>query len=317
MDMVYFLFRQMLNFAIPLVLVSLGGVFSVQSGVNNIGLEGMMSFGAFCSLLFLSLTEGVMEGQPQLILAIAIAAASGMLISIVHALASISFRANQIISGAAINNFAPAFTIFTARLILGDSIIPFKNTFMIDEVPLLSKIPIIGDILFSKVYLTTYLGLAVLGASIFVLYKTRFGLRLRACGEHPQAPDSVGVNVIRIRYISVLLSGALAGVGGLVYVIPNATTFNGSVYGYGFLALAVMMLGQWTPQRVFWWALFFGTTMTISATYSAIPFLNGLGLSANYFKAMPYVLTLIVIALTRNSKKPPKAAGQPFEKGMR
>lgn len=317
MDMIYFLLRQMLNFAIPLILVSLGGVFTVQSGVNNIGLEGMMSFGAFCSLLFIHLTEGVIGGQLQLILAILIAAVAGMLISSAHAVAAISFRANQVISGAAINNFAPAFTVFTARLLLGDSIIPFKNTFMIQEVPILSKIPLIGEVLFKKVYLTTYLGLIILGISSFALYKTRFGLRLRACGEHPQAPDSVGINVIKMRYTGVLISGAMAGIGGLVYVIPNATTFNGSVYGYGFLALAVMMLGQWTPSRVFWCALFFSSMLTISATYSSIPFLNNLGVSANYFKAMPYILTLVVIALTRNAKKQPKAAGQPFEKGMR
>ncbi len=317
MDMIYFLCRQTLNFAIPLMLVALGGVFSVQSGVTNIGLEGMMAFGAFCGILFLNLTEGLMVGQIHLIIAILVAIAAGILISSVHAVAAVSLRANQLISGAAISNFAPAFTVFTARIILGASIISFKNTFMINEVPILSKIPIIGDIFFQKAYITTFLGLAVLGISAFVLYKTRFGLRLRACGEFPQAPDSVGINVIKMRYIGVLISGALCGIGGLVYVIPNATTFNGSVYGYGFLALAVMMLGQWTPIKVLWVSLFFGVTMTISAAYSAIPFLNSLGLSANYFKALPYVLTLIILAFTRNSSKQPKAAGQPFEKGMR
>lgn len=317
MDMFYFLCRQMFNFAIPLMLVALGGVLSVQSGVTNIGLEGIMVFGAFISVLFLNLTGGVLSGQTQLLLAILVAAASGVVLSIVHAVAAVSLRANQIISGAAINNFSPAFAVFVARIILGESMIPFKNTFLIQEVPILSKIPVIGNILFQKVYITTFLGLLILAGVSFLLYKTRFGLRMRACGEYPQAPDSVGINVIKMRYIGVLLSGALCGIGGLIYVVPNSTTFNGSVYGYGFLALAVMMLGQWTPIRVFWVSLFFGATMTISAAYSAIPFLNSLGLSANYFKVLPYIVTLIILAFTHNAKKQPKAAGQPFEKGMR
>ena len=317
MDIIYFLLRQTLNFAIPLMLVALGGVFSVQSGVTNIGLEGMMVFGSFCSILFLNLTEGLFVGQMQLILAIFVAVAAGMMISVVHSVAAVTLRANQIISGAAINNFSPAFAIFTARIILGESMISFKNTFMVQKIPLLSGIPVIGNVLFQKAYITTYLGFAILALSVFLLYKTRFGLRLRACGEYPQAPDSVGINVIKIRYIGVLISGALCGIGGLVYVIQNSTTFNGSVYGYGFLALAVMMLGQCTPIRVFWVSLFFSITMTISAAYSAIPVLNALGLSANYFKIVPYVLTLFILTFTRNAKKQPKAAGQPFEKGMR
>ncbi len=187
---------------------------------------------------------------------------------------------------------------------------------MIEEIPFLSQIPVLGDLLFKNIYLTTYLGLLVLWASHFVLYKTRFGLRLRACGEYPQAPDSVGIDVQKIRYIGVLISGGLSGLGGLVFVLPNSTNFNGTVSGYGFLALAVMILGQWQPSKIFFASLFFGTLKTMSAIYSGIPFFNTLGIPGNYYKLMPYLITVIVLILGPKSLAGPKAEGLPFEKGM-
>jgi len=211
---------------------------------------------------------------------------------------------------------APAFSIFISRIFLGEGIIVFKNTFMIPQVPLLSKIPFLGPILFQNAYLTTYLGFLILFVSSFVLYKTRFGLRLRACGEYPQAPDSVGIDVLKYRYAGVMISGALAGLGGLVYVLPNSTNFNGDVSGYGFLALAVMILGQWTPSRIALAALFFGTLKTLSATYSGIPFLNSLGIAGNYYKLMPFVITIFVLIIGPKGLAGPKAEGKPFEKGM-
>ena len=229
-------------FSIPLLIVALGGMFSERSGVINIALEGIMIMGAFSGILFINVMQSMFGMPPQLLLllAVLVAAAVGVLVSMTHAYAAINMKADQVISGTAINMFAPAFAIFAARMIRSVQQIPFRNDFRIASVPLLGDIPVLGPLLFRNTYLTTYLGFAVLAVSAVALYKTRFGLRLRACGEHPQAADSVGVNVYKMRYTGVAISGALAGVGGLVFVIPTSTNFNASVAGYGFLALAVL-----------------------------------------------------------------------------
>jgi general nucleoside transport system permease protein len=316
METITFILRQMLNFAIPLLIVALGSMFSSRSGVINIGLDGIMIMGAFTSIIFIRYSEGMVTGQAQLFVALLIALVTGILVSAFHAFAAINLKADQIISGTALNMLAPAFAVFVARLFLGDSIINFKNTFIIQQVPVLSQIPILGSIFFTKAYLTTYLGFIILLVSQFVLFKTRFGLRLRACGEYPQAPDSVGIDVIKMRWIGVLISGALAGIGGLIFVMPNSTNFNGTVSGYGFLALAVMILGQWQPKKIFYAALFFGLLKTLSATYSGLPFFNTLGIPGNYYKIMPYLITVIVLLIGPKALAGPKAEGQPFEKGM-
>lgn len=317
MDMLFFILRQMFNFAIPLMLVALAGLISEKGGVINIGLEGMMVIGAFCSVIFINKTSGIISGQFQLAIAMLIAMMGGMIVSLVHAVASITLKANQIISGIAINTFAPAFAVFVARVLLGQSIIPFSNTFLIEHAGFLTKIPVLGDIFFTKFYITTFLGFAIAWFISFILQKTRFGLRLRACGEHPQAPDSVGINVINMRYAGVLISGALAGLGGLIYVIPNATGFTCNVYGYGYVALTVLMLGQWTPRGIVKFAFIFGVFSTLAASYSSIPALSQLGISTYYFKMIPYIVTLFVFLFSKKGIKGPKASGQPFEKGMR
>lgn len=317
MQTVIFIFHQMFNFAIPLLIVALGGMFSSLSGITNIGLDGIMIFGALCSVTFIKLTQGILSGQLQLILAILIAVTSGALFSLPHAYASIKLKANQIISGQALNMLAPAFAIFISRILFGEQIIQYKNTFRVDQVPVLSQIPIIGDILFKDAYITTYIGFIILFVSAFVLFRMRFGLHLRACGEYPQAPDSVGINVYKIRYIGVLISGALAGLGGLVYVIPNSTNFNATVSGYGFLALAVMILGNWNPWKICIASFFFGLMKTFSATYSGISFLSAFSLPGNIYKMLPYVITMLVLMFGSKVSNAPKAEGQVFEKGMR
>lgn len=188
MNTVYFLVQQTMFFSIPLLIVALGGMFSERSGVVNIALEGIMIMGAFSSILFINIVQssGAGPARPQLLLllAVLIAAAVGVLVSMAHAYASINMKADQVISGTAINMFAPAFAIFAARMIRSVQQIPFSNTFRITKVPVLGDIPVLGPLLFQNTYITTYLGFAVLAVSAVVLYKTRFGLRLRACGEH-------------------------------------------------------------------------------------------------------------------------------------
>lgn len=317
MSLLYFLVQQMMLFSIPLLIVALGGMFCERSGVINIALEGIMVLGGFAGILFINLFQSVLPGQPILLIALLISMVTGMVVSLVHAYASVNMKANQSISGTAINMFAPAFAIFVARVIRNVQQIPFENQFRIEKVPVLGDIPVIGGMFFQNAYITTYLGILILVVSCVVLYKTRFGLRLRSCGEHPQAAASVGISVYKMRYMGVLISGALAGIGGLVYIIPTSTSFNASVSGYGFLALAVLIFGQWKPGKILLAALFFGIMKTISSAYSGIPILADLGIPSSIYKMIPYLATLIVLALNTKGSQAPKASGVPYDKGAR
>ncbi len=319
MDAIYFLIQQMMFFSIPLLVVALGGMFSERSGVVNIALEGIMVMGAFCSILFMNKMQHLLSGQGLLIIAIVIAAGSGLVFSLLHAYAAVNLKADQTISGTALNMFAPAIAIYAARMLQTNGVqqVQFVNTFRIQKVPFLGDIPVLGPLLFQNTYITTYLGILILIVSAFVLYKTKFGLRLRACGEHPQAADSVGVNVYRIRYAGVMISGALAGLGGLIFVVPTSTNFNATVSGYGFLALAVLIFGQWKPLRIFLAALFFGLMKTIASAYSGIPLLQGLGIPSDIYKMIPFLATLIVLAFSSKKSQAPRASGVPYDKGGR
>ena len=319
---IYFLVQQTMYFSIPLLIVALGGMFSERGGVVNIALEGIMVFGAFAGVVFINsvqATDSKITGDLLLLLALALAAAMGMLISLTHAYASIHLKSNQVISGTAINMLAPAIAIFTGR-ILGETStqqIPFKNVFRYDSIPLFGSIPVIGDLFFKQAYITTYIGLLILVIAWVVLYKTRYGMRLRACGEHPQAADSVGISVYKMRYSGVILSGALAGMGGLVFIIPTSTDFNATVAGYGFLALAVLIFGQWKPLRILMAAFFFGLLKTVAASSSGLSFLAGVSIPNNFYKMMPYFITLVVLAFTSRKSMAPRADGIPYDKGTR
>lgn len=323
MQLLYFLIQQTLLFMIPLLIVALGGMFSERAGIVNIALEGIMIMGAFTSVFFLNLTQGTMSGNGQLIIAILIAAVTGLLFSLFHAIAAVNLKADQTISGTALNMFAPAFAIFVARIVngimYGKSIqqIEFKNTFRVVEVPVLSKIPIIGEMLFKNTYITTYLGILILIVSTIVLYKTKFGLRLRSCGENPHAANTAGIKVELIQYAGVMISGALAGIGGLVFVVPTSTNFNADVSGYGFLAIAVLIFGQWKPKYILFASLFFGFMKALSYSYSSVPFLASLNIQSNIYKMIPYIATILVLIFTSKKSAAPKASGIPFDKMQR
>jgi ABC-type uncharacterized transport system permease subunit len=316
---IYFLVQQTMFFTIPLMLVALGGMFSERSGIVNIALEGIMIIGGFASVLFISLMQDSMSGQLLLILAILIAMAAGGVFSLLHAYASINLKADQVISGTALNMLAPAFSIFAARMIQPSNVqqIEFTNTFRIDKVPVLGDIPVLGELFFQNTYITAYLGVVILIVSAILLYRTRFGLRLRACGEHPQAADAVGVDVYKMRYAGTIISGALAGLGGLIFVVTTSTNFNATVSGYGFLALAVLIFGQWKPWRIAGAALFFGFMKTIAAAYSSIPFLMSVGVTGYIYKMVPYIATLIVLIFSSKRSQAPRAEGIPYDHGAR
>lgn len=317
MDLLYFLIQQTLLFMIPLLIVALGGMFSERSGVVNIALEGIMVMGAFTSIFFINLTQTYMSGNIQLLIAILIAAVTGMAFSLFHAIAAVNLKADQTISGTALNMFAPAFAIFIARIVQTVQQIEFKNTFRIVEVPILSKIPILGEMLFKNSYITTYLGILILILSSIVLYKTKFGLRLRACGENPHAANTAGIKVELIQYAGVLISGALAGIGGLVFVVPTSTNFNATVSGYGFLALAVLIFGQWKPKYILFASFFFGFMKALSNSYASIPFLFALNIQSNIYKMIPYIATVLVLIFTSKKSAAPRASGIPFDRMKR
>lgn len=317
MSVVYFIVQQTMFFAIPLLIVAIGAMYSERSGVINIALEGIMIMGAFVGIFFINAFQDSMSGQGLLLLTILVVGIAGGLFSLLHAFASINMKADQTISGTALNMFAPAFAIFTARMIQGVQQVQFADTFHVAKVPVLGDIPVIGSLFFQNCYITTYLGIAIFLAAAYVIKHTRFGLRLRACGEHPGAADSVGVNVARIRYAGVIISGVLAGIGGLVFVIPTSTNFNASVAGYGFLAIAVLIFGQWRSNKILMAAFFFGVMKTLASAYSAIPFLKSIPIPNEVYKMIPYVATLIVLAFSSKNSQAPKAEGIPYDKGSR
>lgn len=317
MSVLYFIIQQTMYFAIPLLIVAIGAMYSERSGVINIALEGIMVMGAFVGIFFINIFQDSISGQLLLILAVLIAGAVGGIFSLLHAFASINMKADQTISGTALNMFAPAFAIYVARMIQGSQQIPFTDTFYIAKVPVLGSIPVIGPMLFQNCYITTFIGIGIFLVAAFAIKKTRFGLRLRACGEYPGAADSVGVNVAGIRYAGVIISGVLAGIGGLVFVVPTSTNFNATVAGYGFLAIAVLIFGQWRSGKILMAAFFFGIMKTLASAYSAIPVLKSLPIPNEIYKTIPYIATLIVLIFSSKNSQAPRAEGIPYDKGSR
>lgn len=321
MSVFYEVFQQTMFFTIPLLIVALGGMFSERSGVINIALEGIMVIGAFFGVLFINIIQARFQINPTLLLYLAlfVALIAGVIYSSLLALASINLRADQTIGGTALNLLAPALVVYIARTRTSVKQVYFNNVFRIKAVPLFGKIPIIGDLFFKNTYLTTYLGFIILIIVAIILSFTSFGLRLASSGEHPSAAESVGINVYKMRWSGVLISGALGGIGGLIFVIPTSVSFSGTVAGYGFLALAVMIFGQWRPVKIMWAALFFGITKAVSSMYTSIPILKNLNIpNASYlYKMLPYIATLIILGFTSKKSRAPKAAGIPYDKSSR
>ena len=341
-----FLVRQTLVYAIPLMIVALAGVFAERSGIINLALEGMMIFGAYigvvCMNVMVSLgwfdavkaSGNMWTMQLYLLLAMAVSALAGCLFSLLLAFAAINLKADQTIGGTALNMLAPAIVLFLVRitakqnnllLASGDSATWFmikKSMWGFDKS---YKFGFLGDAFLNKVYLTTYFCILLFILMSVILYRTRFGLRLRSCGENPQASASLGINVIRMRYAGVMISGALAGLGGCVFAVTTANaSANGDVAGFGFLALAVMIFGNWKPLPIAGGALLFGLFKCIAASYNTLDAngdgvyaLANIGLDSNFYRMLPYLITLIVLAFTSKSSRAPKAEGIPYDPGKR
>jgi ABC-type uncharacterized transport system permease subunit len=310
------IFPYAIAYTIPLLITALGALFCERSGIVNIGLDGLMIIGAFTgAIVVFRLQEAGMNTSAALWIGILAALISGILFSLLHAFASINLSANQVISGTAINMIAGALTIFLARNITGSGNIRILSGFPQSDIPILSQIPIIGELFFKKTYITTWLILAVLLISSFILYKTAFGLRLRACGEHPQAAEAAGINVYYMRYIGVMISGAFSALGGAVILVTYTGEFTGNVSGLGFLALAALIFGQWKPLGVLGASLFFGFASTVANVSQVIPSLAAI--SPILLKIFPYFITLAALIIFSKSSSAPKAAGEIFDSGKR
>jgi len=318
MNTLYYLIQNTLPVAIPLLLVALGGMFSENSGVINIALEGIMLFGAFFGCLaVLFMQNSQMNVQLILIIAMIIAAISGIVYSMLLAWASINMKADQTITGTALNMLIPAAILLFSKMKFNSDGITTSVSFYIKEIPVLGKIPVIGDLFFKNTYITVYIGLLLLIISTIVFYMTRFALRLRACGEHPHAADSVGISVYLMRYMGVGISGFLGGIGGFFYsvgVMDGNVNGHTGVAGFGFLALAVMIFGQWRPIKIFFASLFFAFLRTLAYSVALIPFLSNLGINQTFYKMLPYIATMIALMFTSKRSRAPKAEGIPFTK---
>ena len=341
-----FIIQQTLLFAVPLMLVALAGVFAERSGIINLALEGIMIFGAFIGVLFVRLVQGLdvftnaykagdwLTLQGLELMAMVVAAAMGALFSLLLSFASVHLKADQTIGGTALNLMAPALVLFFVRIIANQNTLQMatggaaswfmikKSTLGIDKN---TDLGFLGETFLNKVYLATYICILLFVVLSILLYKTRFGLRLRACGENPQAADSLGINVYKMRYAGTTISGALAGMGGFVYALTTANcTANGDVAGFGFLALAVMIFGNWKPLNIALASLLFGLFKCIAAAYSTLD-LNGdgifwlaeIGISSHLYRMLPYLVTLVVLAFTSKKSRAPKAEGIPYDKGSR
>ena len=310
------LLQYTLIFASVLILVALGGCFAEHSGVINLGLEGIMIMGALGGALAMRYISPNVPAIVMILGVLAISALVGMIYSCLLAVACINFKADQTLVGTALNLLGTAGATVIVKAINTaanpddvSSIVQYagaKKAFTVN----------LGSFEFSWFMLVTAL---LLAASYVLLYKTRFGLRLMACGEHPQAADSVGINVYKMRWAGVLISGFLGGIGGIVFITAGVSVwkFEYGVAGFGFLALAVMIFGAWNPVKIALAALLFGFFRALGNVYSGFAFMQALHLPSYVYNMLPYIVSLIVLALTSKKSRAPKAEGIPYDKSLR
>ncbi len=314
----WLLLKYTLLYAAVLTLVALGGMFSERSGVINIALEGIMVVGGLMGVVMINIMNAV--GAPiwlGIIVTVICSALAGLLYSSLLAFSAINLKADQTIGGTALNMLATALAMVIAKRINGSD--SPKITYSANTNAVFNSTHFsfnIGPLTLNWFLLVTVLALA---AAWFILYRSRFGMRLMACGEHPQAADSVGINVYKMRWAGVLMSGALGGIGGMAYIVPAVGDWNFEmgVAGMGFLALAVMIFGQWKPMRIAGAALFFAVFRAMANIFDSIPFLAALSWPKEIYNMMPFIASMVVLAFTSKKSRAPKAEGIPYDKGSR
>ncbi len=299
-----------LTAATPLTLGAMAGVLCERVGIINIAIEGMMLAGAFAAVAFASLFDSLWMG----LLAGSIV---GGVMAALHAVLSVKYKVDQIISGTVINILAAGGTRFLNLRLLEPAGLSTPGSFGAISIPVLSEIPILGPILFEN-QPTVYIMLILLVIVNYVVFFTPWGLRMRACGEHPRAADTVGVRVNQMRYVSVIVGGMIAGIGGAYFSLGVVGTFeDGMTRGQGFVALAAMIFGNWNPFGAFLAALLFGFANALQVKMQIIqpvlPFIDQ-PIPPQFLQMAPYILTIIVVAGVVGRARPPAAEGKPYEK---
>lgn len=308
-------------YATPLLIVALAGCFAERSGIINLALEGEMIFGAFIGALFVNSWQvaGTFANNQQLmfVLALFISGIAGALFSLLLSFAAIKLKVDQTIAGTALNMFAPAIMLTICLVFFNQEKLVMNP--MPEYVILHSgDMNPIFEIFFNKAYISTYIVFVLYVVLSIWLYKSKTGTHLRACGEHPQAADSVGINVYKMRYLGTTISGFLAGIGGYAYIATvSAGTAESSVGGMGFLALAIMIFGNWNPVGIFFGSLLFGFLKCIGPLANQVSFLSNLGLDIYFYNIIPFLIVIIVLIISRNKSGCPKAEGIPYDKGQR
>ncbi|MCR1841115.1 ABC transporter permease [Murimonas intestini] len=311
-----------LSFALPLFIMAIGGIYSEKSGITNLALEGLQGFGAFTGALVAVLTASWFSGGSQIpfYLAILFAVLGGALYSLLHALLCIKFKANQVISGVVINILATALTAFLTKQINSAVFGSPSDKFVLGvsnriTVPGLSQIPVLGAV-FTNIYPFEIIIVVVAFIAWYVLYKTRFGLHLRACGDNPHAVDAAGIDVSRVRFIAVMVSGALSGIAGISFAYSISANFSGNIYvGYGYLSIAALIFGNWTILPTLGACLLFGFAK--SGGYEIVKMLKMPSSYSDLVMILPYVLTLLLLIFFSKHNKSPRALGEIYDKGKR
>ncbi len=307
-------FSSALVYSAPLILTALGGTFSERSGIVNVGLEGIMVMGAFGSVVF-NLTFAPQLGNWTPWVGVVVGGLIGVLFSLLHAVATINLRADHIISGTVINLMAPALAVFLTRVLYdgrGQTDIITKN-FGKANIPILENIPVLGPIFFKGTSAPAFVGIGIAVICWFVLFKTRFGLRLRAVGEHPQAADTLGINVYMTKYAGVLLSGLLGGMGGAIQAQAISLNFSAStIAGQGFIAMAAMIFGKWNPLGAMGAAIFFGFAQSLGVIGNYIPIIQDI--PSVWLQIAPYLITIIVLVGVIGKSEGPAANGKTYIK---
>ena len=320
-DVIYFIIPAAILYAAPLIYAGLGTVFSERAGVVNIGVEGIMIIGAFSAVTFnLFMADSLGTSAPWV--SILFALVIGIIFSLFLAIPAISLRADQTVTGVALNLLGLAVALFLTKIFFDGRA---QSEYLVQRIRPedieilgfnLANLPGIGPLLFESVHLTSLIALVLALIVWFVIFKTPFGLRLRAVGEHPMAADTMGINVTRMRYIAVMLSGAFAAVGGAVYAQTITNQFSATtISGQGFMAIAAMIFGKWHPLGTMAAALFFGLAQALAIVGPSIPYIQDI--PSVYLFILPYVLTIFALAGFIGKAVAPKASGQPYIKGKR
>ncbi|WP_372008941.1 ABC transporter permease [Paenibacillus chitinolyticus] len=317
LDILGQLINTTLVFSTALIFAALGGIFSERSGVTNIGLEGLMVSGAFAAAVSTFYAQEAGMGSMSPWIGLLAALLFGVLFSLIHAVATITFKSDQVISGVVINFLAAGVTVYLVKLLFegAGQTETLTEVFSKWAIPGLSQIPVLGYGIFTA-YPTTYIALILVAVSYYVLFKTPFGLRLRSVGEHPSAADTVGVNVRRMRYIGVMLSGAFAGLGGATIALTTTSNFShNTISGQGYIALAAMIFGKWHPVGALGAAVFFGLSQAIRNYVQLFEWSQSI--PQEFIFMLPYVLTILVLAGAVGRAYPPAALGEPYDPGKR